>query len=113
MIRKHRAPNHLLEEAYLFILTRRPAESTLAKDLRIQKQTLGGVLRDLSHVLKEKGLRLVATRRSNGRAFQISAIAESDLKTVSISPVSLKAMSIPPRRTGLKPEDEVIYARDW
>lgn len=110
---KRRTPDRLLEEAYLFILTRRPAESDLLKCLRIRRQELRGVLRGLSQVLKKRGLKVVAVRREGRRSFNITANAESDSKPVSMTPDSLGAMPTPPFRRGLKAEDEIVYARDW
>jgi len=102
----------LMDEAYLLILTQRPGSTGLARELGISKQDLDPVLRKLSNEIKRSDLRVVSSRGGKEIVLQIQAL-RSPGKPVEIGPDTLKVRKMPPRRSGLKPEDLIIYAREW
>jgi hypothetical protein len=118
-VRKRRDPkrpakfDELLDEAYLLILTRRPAASELARQLRVPKTVLHRVLRRLSDELKTFGLRVGSAGTGKKKTLQVEALGEREGTPVAIGRDTLAVRQLPRQRPGLKPEDEIIYARDW
>ena len=102
----------LLDEAYLFILTRRPTAVALARGLRISEERLDEVLRRLSASIKKNRLRVSSLGRGKGRVLEIRSFKDP-AKPVDVDSSTLGVRRLPPRRPGLKPEDEIIYMRDW
>jgi hypothetical protein len=114
---KHGSPGSrpieiLLDETYLFILTRRPKAAALARELGIPEGKLDGILRRLSASLKKNNLHVASVRRGKGRGFELRS-SKDPKQPVDVGSITLGMRRPPSRRPELKPEDEVIYARDW
>lgn len=105
-------PETLLDEAYLLILSRRPTAGDLARELRVSKSRLGQLLRRLSAGIRQHGLLVHRAGKGDRRVLEIRTVEDPTL-AAPVDPRTLRARRLPPRRPGLKPEDEIIYARDW
>lgn len=110
-------PSHVtrerLDEVYLLILTRRPSAESLARTLQIPRSLLDRLLRTLLRELRRKGFRVVSKRAGKERVLQIERLASLGGAPAKIGPNTLSARKMPARRAGLKPDDEIIYSRDW
>jgi len=102
-----------LDEAYLLILTRRPGAAALAREMGITQRRLDQVLRSLEEDLEAIGFRTVSVVNGKDRALRFEARGANRGRPITIGPHSLRARRMPPSPPGLKPEDEIIYARDW
>jgi hypothetical protein len=109
---RSKTPETLLDEAYLLVLTRRPTAASLARELGVSEGKLDRILVLLSAKIKKRGLRVVRVRRGEGRLLEIRFLKDPT-KAAQIGPRTLRVRRLPSRRPGLKPEDEIIYARDW
>lgn len=103
----------LMDEAYLIILSRRPTPAALARTLGIPKRVSDEVVRRLAMDLRRKGFRVAISITESVRTLEIRRLRRTAGKPVRIGPQTLSVRKLPSRRPGLKPEDEIIYARGW
>lgn len=103
----------LIDEAYLLILTRRPTATALAGELGVHTVVLTRILLDLSKSLRNTHVRLVSEGTGKDRVLRIEKVGGPGGKPIGLGSATLGVRKKPAGRPGLKPEDEVIYARDW
>jgi hypothetical protein len=102
----------LLDEAYLLVLARRPTASALARELGVPNGKLARILQVLSESIRKHGFRVASTGKGKRRVLEIRSL-ENFAEVAQVNPKTLGARKLPRLRPGLKPEDEIIYARHW